>query len=160
MSLSAKDYVGLISRAAGSAPSKFRSKKTIVGSRTFDSKAEAARYSELFIMQHRGEISDLECQPEYEILLNGHKICKYIPDFRYLDKTGRRHIEDVKSKATITSTYRLKKKLFEAMYSGLVVEEVTIVGGRSVVSVRPEFNKPTKAPKAKRSKDERASVKV
>ena len=132
------EYRSMISKASGKAGNKYSAKKTIVGSHTFDSKAEATRYSELRILEHRGEISDLEMQPEFPLIVNGHVIATYKADFRYRDKDDRRHVEDVKSPATMTPQYRLKKKLTEALYPGVVIEEREVKGGKShPIKVRP-----------------------
>lgn len=123
--MSPSTYREMIAKAAEKPRRKFGNTKTTVGSHTFDSKKEARRYSDLFILQQRGEISELTLQPSYDLIVNGHKVCSYKADFRYLDKTGRVRIEDVKGgKATKTPTYRIKRKLFEALYAGLKIEEV------------------------------------
>ena len=126
--LSRDAYRKMIAAETAKPKNKYHAKKTMVGSRKFDSEAEARRYSDLFIRQRRGEISALECQPAYVLTVNGKKICKYIADFKYLERVEggitRLVIEDVKSKATITPTYRLKKKLFEALHPGLTITEI------------------------------------
>lgn len=118
----AKSYRDMIEKASGKKRSKYGSKKTYVGSLKFDSVKEGKRYSELFIMQHRGLISALELQPRYPLIVNGRKVCTYVADFRYLDGSGRVRVEDVKG--VRTPTYKLKKKLFEALYVGLEIEEL------------------------------------
>lgn len=137
--MSIADYKAMAAKSAGKPGNKFRAKKTIVGSVTFDSKAEATRYSELRIMEHRGEISDLELQPAFPLIVNGHIIGTYEADFRYRTTADdRRHVEDVKSPATMTPQYRLKKKLTEALYPGVVVEEREVKGGKShPIKARP-----------------------
>ena len=132
-SLSPAQYREMIAKASAKQKNKFNAKKTIVGSFTFDSKAEATRYSELRVMEHRGEISELELQPEFPLIVNGAKVGLYKADFRYRDRDARRRVEDVKSKATITPQYRLKKKLAEALYPGLLIEEVEVRDGRGFV---------------------------
>ena len=70
-------------------------------------------------MQKAREIKKLELQPSYQIEVNGQKICKYIADFKYLDKDGNEHIEDVKG--ILTPVFRLKQKLLRACL-GLEIE--------------------------------------
>lgn len=101
---------------------KYRSKKTTVDGIRFDSKKEAARYSELCMLERAGHISDLETQPVY-IIAEGfrhegkkHPARKYIADFRYM-KNGMTVVEDVKSPATKKiPLYRLKRHLFLLKY--------------------------------------------
>ena len=105
------------------ARNKFNARKTQVDGFTFDSKAEADRYSELKLLERGKEITHLELQPEYEISVNGRAICKYRADFRYFDaRRQKRVVEDVKGYKT--DVYKLKKKLVEACYPGTEIEEV------------------------------------
>jgi len=125
--------------------SKYKAVKTTIDGITFDSKREAKRYSELKVLEKAGMITHLELQPEYEIVINGVKICKYRGDFSYLtvraennersynlkgewqtptmtgDKEGQ-IVEDVKGFKT--PIYRLKKRLVEASYPGTLIKEV------------------------------------
>lgn len=101
---------------------KYNAVKTVVDGRTFASKKEAARYVTLKLAEQCGTISGLECHPAYEIIVCGVRIGKYTGDFRYT-KDGATVIEDVKSKATKTTAYRLRKKLVEAIY-GITITEV------------------------------------
>ena len=100
--------------------SKYHSRKTIVDGITFDSAAEARRYSELMLMQRAGEITALELQPEFEIIVEDKYIGYYRADFRYLPRSGPRVIEDVKGFRT--PVYHLKKKLVEALYNITITE--------------------------------------
>lgn len=101
--------------------SKYSAIKTEVDGYLFASRREAARYSELKILEKAGEISDLELQPQYPCVVNGKLICKYIADFRYTsNKRGNVVIED--AKGFKTPVYRLKKKMVEAIYNIIIVE--------------------------------------
>lgn len=114
----------LLSMIAKDKPSKYRSVKTQVDGISFDSKKEAKRYSELRLLERAGEISNLELQPRYEIVVNGIYIGRYRADFRFINsRDGKTTIEDVKSKATKTEAYKLRKKIVEAIY-GISVNEV------------------------------------
>ena len=101
--------------------SKYRNVKTVIDNRTFDSKKEASRYVTLRLAEQCGTISNLECQPVYEIVVAGVKVAKYLADFRYV-RDGVTVIEDVKSKGTKTAVYRLKKKLVEAIHQIEITE--------------------------------------
>lgn len=124
---------------------KYKAVKTTIDGITFDSKREAKRYTELKLLEKAGHITHLELQPEYQITINGAKICKYKADFRYFtvrqenreqytnskgewqtptitgDKEGQ-IVEDVKGFKT--PIYRLKKRLVEACYPGTQIKEV------------------------------------
>jgi hypothetical protein len=104
---------------------KYHAVKTEVDGYVFDSQKEARRYSVLKTLESDGDISDLELQPKFHIVLNGEKICTYIADFRYFDNYTKGAVtEDVKSAATRKiPIYRLKKKLVEAQF-GITISEV------------------------------------
>jgi hypothetical protein len=100
----------------------------------FASKKEAARFLELQCWQKAGQISDLEVHPVYplhvmELWRSGSPIVvttvgKFTADFQYLNlQTGEIVVEDVKSNATRTEAYRLRKRLVEAIH-GITVMEV------------------------------------
>ena len=101
---------------------KYRAVKTEVDGIVFDSKREAARYMELMLMQRAGEIKRLELQPKYDCIVNGRKICTYRADFRYSTNENS-IVEDVKGMKT--PVYKLKKKLVEALYPGVIIQEVS-----------------------------------
>lgn len=101
------------------ARNKYGAKKTVVDGFTFASKREAARYKELLVLQRARQISQLELQPEYPLVINGMKIGKYIADFMYVEN-GSVVVED--AKGFKTPVYRLKKKLVLALY-GVEIRE-------------------------------------
>ena len=89
------------------------------------SQAEAARCSELHLLQSAGLISGLQAhpQPAWDIVVNGVKVCRYVSDFAYDQRQGattERVVEDVKGWAT--DVYRLKARLMLACYGIKVVE--------------------------------------
>lgn len=104
---------------------KYGAKKTVIHGIQFDSKKEAARYTQLKLLERAGEINDLELQPTYRIEINGVLVCKYVADFQYLDKKKSETIvEDVKSEATRKNrAYRIKNKLMHAVH-GIKITEV------------------------------------
>ena len=65
---------------------KFRAKKTSFMGFTFDSKWEAERYGQLVQLERIGEITGLNRQIKYDIIVNEQQICKYIADFSYYEK--------------------------------------------------------------------------
>jgi hypothetical protein len=109
--------------------SKYQSKKTVVDGITFDSRAEARRYSELKLLEKAGEILDLKLQFSFMLQSpyrkNGRSVraIYYIADFVYQDsKTGKIVVEDVKGYKT--KEYLLKKKMFEYVYKDLSISEI------------------------------------
>lgn len=109
---------------------KYRAVKTEVDGIMFDSKKEAGRYVELKKRLDAGIIQDLKLQPKFDCIVKGTKVCTYRADFEYLlvDEVGPQGqigyyvVEDVKGYKT--STYRLKKKLVEALFPGTKINEI------------------------------------
>jgi hypothetical protein len=105
-------------------PTKYRNKKVDMDGRTFDSKREAARYAELRLLERVGDVTELECQPRFPLIVNGALIATYVADFRYRARDGAVVVEDVKSEPTKTPVYRLKAKLVAALH-GIAISEVS-----------------------------------
>ena len=101
--------------------SKYRAIPTLVDGIRFASRRESLRYMELKLLACAGEISGLELQPVFPLLVDGVKVGRYLADFRYYRKDGELVIED--SKGFKTPVYRLKKRIVEAQY-GIQVQEV------------------------------------
>ena len=99
--------------------SKYRSVKTEVNGIKFDSKKEAARYQQLKLLERAGQISYLELQPRFDLIVNGTNCGFYKADFRY-QENGKVVVEDVKGMKT--PVYNLKKKLMRAIH-GIEVYE-------------------------------------
>lgn len=105
----------------------------------FDSKKEARRYDELMAMLRAGQIRDLKLQPQFTIqeaytTPEGQHVraIRYQADFSYEratepDCNGEIHwlrvVEDVKSRATKTRVYEIKKKLLREKL-GIEIREV------------------------------------
>lgn len=101
--------------------SKYRNTKVVLDGVTFDSKAEASRFASLKLRERIGEITDLELQVRFPLVVNGQKVTTYVADFRYREAdTGAVIVEDVKG--VRTPVYRLKKKLMRAVHGIEVVE--------------------------------------
>jgi hypothetical protein len=123
--------------------SKFKNKKVKLNGITFDSIKEAHRYSELTLMQKAGEITELQRQVEFELIPTQKEFIpyttktgkerlksrvierpvKYIADFVYTDKNGQMVVEDVKSDATRTKDYVIKRKLM-LFKNGIKIKEI------------------------------------
>ena len=108
---------------------KYHAIPTVIDGIRFASKAEAARYLELKLLEKAGEIKELECQPKYPLYsptpgssVVRFKVGDYVADFRYRQgPRGILVIEDVKGMKT--ALYRWKKRHFEAQY-GLSITEI------------------------------------
>jgi hypothetical protein len=109
--------------------SKYNSRRIAIDGYTFDSIKESQRYGELRLMEKAGEIRNLEVHPEFilqdKFIKNGKKYrsIRYIADFKYI-KNGEIIVEDVKSVATKTDVYEMKRKMFENKYKELTISEV------------------------------------
>lgn len=104
---------------------KYRNKKVEIDGYTFDSRKEGDRYLELKLMLRAGVIKDLQMQVPFELIpkQQGERACTYKADFVYTDiATGKQVVEDVKSKATKTPEYKIKKKLMLWVHGIRVVE--------------------------------------
>lgn len=101
---------------------KYNAKKTMVDGILFDSKREAAYYSELKTREKAGEIIGVELQRPFTILINGFLIGTYKSDFAFWDNTADRfRVIDVKGMDTPLSKF--KRKCVKAQY-GFEVEVV------------------------------------
>lgn len=102
---------------------KYRAIRTEVDGIVFHSKREAARYSELKMLQKIGMIRNLVLQPRFPLMVEGTKICDYVADFSYFEKDSERLVvED--PKGVKTPVYRIKFKLFHACYPHLRITEL------------------------------------
>ena len=117
MSVSAQAFKDMVKK-----PNKFHAQKTVVGSVVYDSKKESKRAVELEYLQRAGKIKNLERQKRFilqeEYINNeGQKIrpISYLADY-YYEENGQKVVEDVKSPATRTQVYMLKKKMFQFKY--------------------------------------------
>lgn len=109
------------------------------GELRFDSRKEARRYDELLVMLRAGKIRDLKLQPQYTlqesyVTPEGERVraIRHVADFSYErptepDCNGEIHwvkvVEDVKSEATRTEKYKIKKKLMRERL-GLSITEI------------------------------------
>lgn len=102
---------------------KYRNQPVDVGGLIFDSKKEGARWLELTLMQRVGKITGLRRQVRFALVVNQEHICDYVADFVY-EKDGERIVEDVKSVATKTPLYSVKRKLMAACLGIEIREEL------------------------------------
>lgn len=103
----------------------------------FDSQKEARRYDELLTLLRAGKIRELKLQPQYTlqesyITAEGNRVraIRYVADFAYKRVVWGVEgaapyedvVEDVKSKATETRVYKVKKKLMQERFDISVKE--------------------------------------
>ena len=122
---------------------KYRNRKIHFGGEVFDSKREFERYQELLLLERAGRIHDLHRQVRFELvpayyepyerrsektgkLLKDGQRCiekavNYYADFVYWEG-DEMIVEDVKSEATKTEVYIIKRKLMCRM--GYRIREV------------------------------------
>jgi hypothetical protein len=96
--------------------SKYGNKKVTVQGIKFDSKWESERYLYLKACKRAGTVRNLELQVRFNLIVNDHKICTYVADFRYerenKDGVWEPIVED--AKGVETPEFKLKKKLMKA----------------------------------------------
>jgi hypothetical protein len=109
---------------------KYKNIPTHIHGIRFDSAKEGKRYLELKIMERAGEITALELQPRYNLVIDAapvrytspskaggkasNRVIYYKADFQYRNKEGNLVVEDVKGVDTAAS--KLKRALVEHMY--------------------------------------------
>lgn len=108
---------------------KYNAQPDTRGEIRFDSRSEARRYDELMVLLKAGQIRDLRLQPQFTLqeaytTPEGNRVraIRYQADFSYCTEAGL-VVEDVKSKATKTRVYAIKKKLMLERF-GISITEV------------------------------------
>lgn len=117
---------------------KYHNQPTTVNGIKFDSKKAASRFVVLSSMQQAGMIRNLRLQAQYTLQESyvtdtGERVraIKYVADFSYEratlpDCNGDVHwisvVEDVKSRATRTARYEMKKKLLKERFNLTITE--------------------------------------
>lgn len=101
-------------------PSKYGNQPTLTDAGLADSKAEAARWAELRLLERAGEITGLRFHPRYKLSAR----IVYEADSDYWE-AGRLVVEDVKGgKATQTPAFKLKWKLMAECYPDVLLRIV------------------------------------
>lgn len=110
-------------------PPKYRNNRHKTPEGNWDSDKEERRWAELNLLQRAGEIKLLRRQVRYRLLpsQNGdgrvERPVDYVADFVYYDnKAHKTIVEDVKSPATKTPEYIIKRKLMLYLY-GITIKE-------------------------------------
>lgn len=101
---------------------KFNAKRVLLDGICFDSKAEANYYAALKLREKANEVTDIELQRWYDLIVNGVLVARYRADFTFYDRLLRnRRIIDVKG--VETRDFKMKRKLMKACF-GLDIEVV------------------------------------
>jgi len=113
-----------ISTAGEPKKSKYGNRRTEVNGILFDSAREAARWSELTMMENAGLIRYLKRQVSFPLIVNDEQVAQYRADFTYseLAPCGEwvEVVEDVKG--VRTPLYKLKFALMRACL-GITIRE-------------------------------------
>lgn len=96
---------------------KFGNIKQEVNGIVYHSKKEAGYAHDLNMRKVAGEIKDWERQVKISLDVGKYHICNYYIDFMVMHNDDR--VEYVEVKGFETPEWRLKWKLFEALYSAL-----------------------------------------
>lgn len=92
---------------------KYGAKKTLVGDILFDSGLEARGWKELKLLEAAKEISELQRQIAFIMIVAGKKICKWTVDYTFI-QDGQKIARD--AKGVIARDVIIRKKLAEALY--------------------------------------------
>lgn len=101
--------------------SKYGAVRTERGGRSFASKREADRYSDLVLKERAGQIRNLRCQVPVPILVNGEEVTRWVADFVYEEAPDWAVIHE-DCKGYRTDLYKLKAKLVRVA-AGIVIRE-------------------------------------
>jgi len=106
---------------------KYGNRAVIYKGERYDSEKECNRAVELEMLERAGKIQNIRRQVKFDLIpkQSGERAVKYIADFVYMDcETGKVIVEDVKSSATRTKDYIIKRKLFKWQYPDYEFREV------------------------------------
>jgi hypothetical protein len=96
---------------------KYNAKRVLLDGICFDSKAESRYYAELKIRERQGEVTDIELQRRFDLMVNGSLAAVYVADFCFFDRLTRcRRVVDVKG-APVTRDFRIKQNLMKSIFA-------------------------------------------
>ena len=93
---------------------KYGAVRTVYRGVEYASKSEASYARHLDTLKKAGVVRSWMRQVRWKLIVNGVLVCTMVPDFRVEWKDGTVSLIEVKGHAT--AIYRLKRKLFEALY--------------------------------------------
>ena len=111
--ISAKQYQKIISGPSGKAHKYGARKSHAPDGEVFPSVIERNYYVYLQMQQRAGEIEWFEKQVSFTFVVDSVSVCRYIADFVVMTN-GEFEVRD--TKGVETETFKIKKKLFKAIY--------------------------------------------
>jgi hypothetical protein len=102
----------------------------VYGGVLYASKAEARYAAHLDLMLAAKEIKGWERQVKWPLVVNGVRICGFVPDFKVHKKGGGYKLVEVKG--FVTAVWKLKRRLFEALHPDV---EYVVVSARETVGL-------------------------
>jgi hypothetical protein len=101
----------------GRTGTKYGNRKVLYRKVLYDSVKESEYAMQLDSDLHAGKIRSWKGQQTLSLDVNGKHICNAIVDFLVLHEDGE--LEYVEIKGFATATWKLKRKLIEALYPGI-----------------------------------------
>lgn len=96
--------------------SKYGAEPVVIDGMRFHSKREGAYYSELKLREKAGEVSGIETQRKFGIIMAGVLIGNYLADFCFIDHSQDSRLRVIDVKGHDTPLSRFKRKCVEAFY--------------------------------------------
>lgn len=109
-------------------------KKCTYGNSLYDSKFEAKYGMELDMRKKAGEITKWERQVKIPLVVNGYHIANYFIDFVVYYPDGV--VEYVECKGLASEAWKLKWKIFEALYSDKPDVKLTVIKQKNNFNLR------------------------
>ena len=109
-------------------------KKSEFGGSIYDSKFEASCAADLELLKKAGEITRWERQVKIPLEVNGYLIANYYIDFVSYHKDGT--VEYIEAKGYATPVWRMKWKLFEALYADKPGVILTVIKQKNNFTLR------------------------
>ena len=100
-------------------------KKQVYNGQRYDSKFEAGHAQELDLLLRAKEIKGYDRQVNIDLIVNGYLVCQYRIDFIVYHNDGTTEFQECKGLAS--EVWKLKWKLFEALYSEKPGVKLTII---------------------------------
>lgn len=115
--MSPQEFRDYLNRTEKARTSKFGAVPTeTADGQKFKSILEADFYTRMWVLQKAGEVTLIEREIRYELIVNGVFIAAYLLDFRITYATGVVDFIDCKSQPTKTPLYMMKKQLMKALF--------------------------------------------
>lgn len=121
--MTAAEFRDFLAKKEAGKTSKYKAIPTeTADGQKFKSTLEADYYKRCWTLQQIGEVTQIEREVRYELVVNGVFIAAYHMDFRVTYKDGRVEHVDCKSEPTITALYKVKRALMKALYDIDLIE--------------------------------------